>query len=373
MKTGVNLHLSKTQIALHAASAEASVALCAGMALADGEAPEWIHLLPAGEIRTADGRGPYRVADAAALIAASLNAGNDRLILDENHATDLAAPKGEPAPARAWIVELQARQDGIWGKAEWTPTGRELMAEKAYRAISPAIAHRRDGTVTAILRASLVNRPNLQGLTTLHQETDMNLLEKLLKTLGLETGTSEDALVAAVAGLHQARADGAVALQAQLAPIAVAAGLTGAADATALLAAVTRLKTADAAGADQTITALQTELNGVVVELNQIKDTTKRKAAEAFVDGAIRDRRAGVSPRRDEYIALHIENPARAESLVAGLPALNASHTGVLPPAAKDGAAQLTPEQKHAVALMGVSEADYLKTIQAEQKTEAAL
>ena len=32
-------------------------------------APDWVHLLPAGEIRTCDGRGPYRVPDAARTFA----------------------------------------------------------------------------------------------------------------------------------------------------------------------------------------------------------------------------------------------------------------------------------------------------------------
>ncbi len=40
----------------------------------DGEhaVPEWVHLLPAGDlIRTGDDRGPYRIENAAAIIAAS--------------------------------------------------------------------------------------------------------------------------------------------------------------------------------------------------------------------------------------------------------------------------------------------------------------
>lgn len=147
-------------------------ALCAALPLPPAEpdaAPRYIHLLPAGEVTTMDGRGPYRVPSAAALIAASLAVG-DRLPIDENHSTDIAAPKGAPSPAQGWIIGLQARSDGIWGEVEWNAAGRGLVAEKAYRHISPVIAHRPDGTVTGILRASLVNRPNLRGLTALHQQ-----------------------------------------------------------------------------------------------------------------------------------------------------------------------------------------------------------
>ena len=141
-------------------------ALCSAIELPSGTVPDWLHLLPVGEISTNDGRGPYRAPDASALIASSLVGG--KLCLDENHATDLLAPKGGSAPARGWIVELQSRDDGIWGRVEWTPAGRRLMEAGEYRGVSPVIAHRRDGTVTAILRASLTNTPNLRGLTSLH-------------------------------------------------------------------------------------------------------------------------------------------------------------------------------------------------------------
>jgi phage I-like protein len=67
--------------------------------------PEWVHLLPIGTFSGVDGRGPYTVPDPAAVIAASMAV--RRLPVDENHATDLAAPKGEPSPARGWIVEMQ--------------------------------------------------------------------------------------------------------------------------------------------------------------------------------------------------------------------------------------------------------------------------
>lgn len=100
------------------------VILHSALALAaDGSVPEWIHLVPAGEFRGADGRGPYRLRDAAALITASMGPGR-RLPLDENHSTDLAATRGEPAPARGWIVDLQSRPDGIWGAS----SGRSPVA-----------------------------------------------------------------------------------------------------------------------------------------------------------------------------------------------------------------------------------------------------
>ena len=116
-----------------------------------GEVPDWIHLLPTakGELRTFDGRGPYKLADAAAVIAASMAADprdGGSLLVDENHALELSAPKGGPSPSRGRIVEMQARADGIWGRVEWSESGRALLAERAYRGISPVIIRRRSGT-----------------------------------------------------------------------------------------------------------------------------------------------------------------------------------------------------------------------------------
>jgi phage I-like protein len=146
-----------------------SIALCAASAISlpRGDVPAWVHLLPPGAIRTVDGRGPYQV-DAHA-VAAAFKAG-DKLPIDENHAIDLAKSTGQPSPARGWIVGLQARADGVWGAVEWNSAGAALMADCAYRGISPAILHNQSGKVLAVLRASLTNTPNLQGLTTLHSQ-----------------------------------------------------------------------------------------------------------------------------------------------------------------------------------------------------------
>ena len=165
------------------------------MSIGSGLAPpDWLHLLPAGEIRTNDGRGPYRVPDARALIAGSMAGG--KLVLDEDHATDLAAPKGLPAPARGWITELQNRADGIWGRVAWTAEGRRMVEAREYRGISPVIVHAKDGTVTALLRATLTNTPNLTGLIALHaKENDMELRSALIRMLDLPATSDDTAII----------------------------------------------------------------------------------------------------------------------------------------------------------------------------------
>jgi hypothetical protein len=357
-------HRPNPTLSLHADTASA-VALCATMPLPDSDgAPDWIHLLPSGTVATIDGRGPYRVADAAALIAANRIACGDRLVLDENHATDLAAPKGEPAPARGWIVELQARDDGIWGKVDWTRSGTALMADRAYRHISPAILHDQANNVTAILRASLVNRPNLKGLKALHQETSMDLLAKLCAALGMPAGSTEDQLMA-----HLSARPGtstAAALQAALDPIAAVVGLAAGADASAVLAGVQK-----ATGGDgKTVASLQAELSSVTNRLNSLVQANATEKATAFVDAEIRRGRVGVKPLRDHYIAMHAADPARVEKEIAALPVLGSGGLPLIPTAEpdKDGNLALNADQRQAAKLLGVSEKDFAETLKAERQ-----
>lgn len=353
-------------ISLHSASAAASaIALCSAVALPDdvAGAPEWIHLVPAGSLSTVDGRGPYRVADAAALVDASLQAADGgRLVLDENHSTDLAAPKGEPAPARGWIIALQARADGIWGKVEWTKAGAALMADKAYRHVSPVITHRADGLVTAILRASLVNKPNLRGLTALHQEQPMDFLKKLAASLGLpETATEAEILAAA--------ARSQTALQSALDPIAAVAGLAAGSDATAILAGVESLKATS--GESATITALQSELSVLGKKFTALQTATATKEATAFVDGEIRKGRVGVKPLREHYIAMHAVDPARVEKEIGALPVIGGSTVATASPPApdKDGNVPLDESQLAIAQLMGIDPKAYAATLKAERET----
>ncbi len=197
----------------------------------------------------------------------------------------------------------------------------------------------------------------------------MTLLQRLLKALGLEDSTSEDALVAAVTGLHQANVDAKAALQAQLAPIAKAAGLADNATAEAIIGAVAAKTGGDVA----TIEGLQQELATTATALNTLKTQIATDRATAFVDDAIKAGKVGVRPLRDHYIAMHAQDPARVEKEIGALPALGPSGALAVPPSRKDGKVELTPEQRQAVALMGVSEEAYRKTLEAEAAAETAL
>ncbi|MFD1342888.1 phage protease [Litorisediminicola beolgyonensis] len=332
------------------------------------EAPEWIHLLNLGEQHTADSRGPYQVADLEEIIAASLQAAEGLdLPIDENHATDLAAPKGGAAPARGWIKELQARSDGIWGRVEWTKAGREMVQERAYRAISPVVTHDKTKRIRAILRASLVNRPNLRGLAALNMETDeMSFLQKLAKALGLGEDASEaDVLVA----VKKSGNSDTTAMQSALSDVSVALGLAEDADPSEI---VTAAQAAMSSGddSDEIITSLQSELAGVTTQLNELRSDRTREKAEAFVDGAIKRNVVGVKPQRERYIAMHQRDADETEALINGLPTLGPSGTSIEPPAAKGDTVSLNSAQREAAKLLGIPAADYAKTLETEREQQ---
>lgn len=357
-----------------------------------GGAEEWIMLMPIGSgglVATVDGRGPYRVADATKLASASLHSHGGRLPIDENHATDLAAPQGRPAPARGWAVALDARADGIYGKVEWSAPGSALMAEKAYRFISPVIIHDKAGNVLDLPRASLTNTPNLRGMAALNsQETDdMDLLAQLRAALGLDDSADASTVVAKVksacghstamnsiaraAGLAET-ADAATVLATvttlkagtALASIAKAAGLNEDSGVAAIVTAVTAL----AAGVPDTVKALQAELATVTTSLNALRTTAATEKATAFVDGAIREGRVGVKPLREHYITMHAADPARVEKEIGAMPKLGPSGLPETPPAPKkDGTVSLNAAQETAAKLLGIDPKVYAKTLAAEQ------
>lgn len=339
-----------------------STALCAALALPDGETPpEWIKILPAGRIDTVDGRGPYRASDLQSIIANSLQAAGGKLVVDENHSTDLAAPRGEAAPARGWIVELAARADGIHGRVEWTEAGRALLADRAYRGLSPVIVHDKQGEVLSVLRVSLTNVPNLRGMTALHAvgATMEELMKRLRDALGLGPDVDEAAILAKIKSLSGVAAQASEALK----PIALAAGLKEDADASVVLNAVTTLAKADASG-DQ-VKALQSELAGVTTALNALRAERATDKATAFVDDAIKAGRVGVKPLREHYIARHAADPASVEKEINALPILTGAAASALPPT-KGGAPSLQAEQAQAAKLLGLSVETFSKTLQAE-------
>ena len=328
--------------------------------------PEWVHLIPAGTFNGVDGRGPYTLKDPEAVIAASM-VNDARPAIDENHAIDLAATTGQPSPARGYIVEMQARADGIWGRVDWTPPGLAMMTNREYRGISPVFTHAKDGTVLSILRAALTNNPNLAQLGKLHhQETGMDLA-RLRAALGLAETADETAIMAAIAANRTAVATHAQ----QMTAIATAAGLTAGVpvDQVVTTLQAQRAGATDAQKMAATITNLETQ---VALMRNQ----SATAAATAFVDAAIKSGKPLVA-LRDHYIARHVTDATAVETEINAMISINGG--AVVAPAGNaggaGGGAALTATDKAVAAMMGldpVKFAEFKKTQVSSQDGRAA-
>ena len=130
--------------------------------------------------------------------------------VDENHATDLKASKGESAPAMGWFNNIRTEEDGsLWADVTWTARGQAALEAQEYRYISPVFEVDTAGEIVKILRAGLTNTPNidLPALNSTQtapadnpaKETKMN--KELCAALGLREDATENEAIAAVNAL----------------------------------------------------------------------------------------------------------------------------------------------------------------------------
>lgn len=319
--------------------------------------PEWVHLLPTGTFSGVDGRGPFELGDPAELIAASLKSGR-KLPIDINHATDLIAKDGKATPAVGWIVALEGRQDGIWGRVEWNGRGREALAGRDYGYLSPVFTHPKTKPfrIAQLLRAALTNDPNLTLTSLHHRKHEDDHMEKAMReALGLpETASSEEILQAAkdrVSELKQATA--------AMARIAKAAGLPETAAETEI---VTALNTRKAGKADDAeIKALEQQITALNSRLTEVTTHSARKDAEAAINLAIEEGKI-VPALRDRYIARHMADPADVDGEIKLMPSINSGgirrHLG----AGAEGEQTLSGPDAEVAELMGLDPKKFAET-----------
>ena len=170
-------------------------------------APLWVELIPTGNIQDGkawiegrDGRtwvnnNPQGIVDA-------FEANGADLPIDVEHATELKAPNGDPAPAVGWIKALEVRDGGsIWGLVEWNDEGRWLVQDKSYRYLSPVFTYNtKTKRILQLYSAGLTNQPNLH-LTALNQRikpTGDDAMLAICTALGLSAEATEAQAVSAI-------------------------------------------------------------------------------------------------------------------------------------------------------------------------------
>lgn len=314
-----------------------------------GKVPSEIECIPApdddGKVRGRDGRSWFF--DQPELV---IRNSPDRITIDINHSTDLAAPRGGEAPAAGWINgrELEVRDGAIWGKPRWNKRGKAAVEDEDYYATSPVFDYDGAGRITRLVRVSLCNNPNLDlvALNTPILDEDVDdlppeslTMKSLLKALGLPETASE--------------AEGLVALNAMLTNHQTALNATKTPD---LQLFVPR--------AD--FESMQTRALNAETKISDDAKTAREKAVEQKLDAA---QSAGkiVPSSREFYRATCMAEGGmeKFDSFIKTAPVIvepGATITGE-PPADKAKTA-LNAAQKSVADSLGLSEAEFLKGVQ---------
>jgi len=333
--------------------------------------PEWVMLIPAGEFSGRDGRGPFRLANAERVIAATealgLTAG---VPIDYDHATDFAAPKGRPAPAAGWIRELEERAGALWGRVDWTPHGAKAITSREYRYLSPVFQYAPDGAVTRLLRAGLTNNPNLYltaisaraaGAVTPHPERSNamdTLLQQLCEILGLDDDASPEEVLAAVRALSDGARDDDDEDDDEDGEGDDTSDGDCADDGDGDAADAMR------AGADPARYVAVAQFQRVLGELNQMRAERASERAERAVDDAIKagklipaQRQWALSYCQADFKGFAAFAARQPAAFGAGFDSAAATFT---PAPARAAAATLTATETAICAQLGLSPADYL-------------
>lgn len=184
-----------------------------------GGVAEWYHLVPMGRFQGRDGRGPYVLDQPEDVLEAFAAWGAD-LCVDYDHQSLTAAQKQGAVPASGWIKELQVREDGIWGRIDWTEAAAARLQAKEYRYLSPVFHY--DPATGAVLRlvgAGLTSNPNLHLQAAASRQGDAmdELLERLRYLLNLPLTSTADEISAELdklkAMIQSQQADAAAAAQ----------------------------------------------------------------------------------------------------------------------------------------------------------------
>lgn len=301
---------------------------------AEGGAPEWIMLYPAGRLVVGRDKRRFTVQDPAAVIAATRPM--LPLVIDYEHDFELRSP-GQDTPAAGWIEDLEVRDGAIWGRVAWAERAANAIAGREWRFISPVLLFRRDTDpmeVVALASAGLTHRPNLD-LKALnraaHTPTEDPVKDLLIKLFGLKADATDADIIAAANALKVEHDKALNSVATAYVP---------------------------KAQHDETVAAL----NKARGELEAIAEAGRKARATELIDGAVS---AGkIAPAaRDAYLALANNSFDATKAAIDAMPVVlqpGADKTAKADPAAANARA-LTAEEKALCAQLGVAEADFLK------------
>lgn len=152
---------------------------------ANGEPPAWIQLFGAGVLSAVDGR--VFLNDRPEEVVRAFVADSRQLPIDWEHATEVKAPVGEPAPAAGWISQLEVRKGELWAAVDWTENAAAQIRRREYRHVSPAFRmDPKTGRVLKLTSVAITNRPAL-SLRALASRNDAmsEVEERISRALGV--------------------------------------------------------------------------------------------------------------------------------------------------------------------------------------------
>ncbi len=290
--------------------------------------PVWVQLTPRGAVEARDRR---RFVFDPERLAAAFADDTLKLPIDFDHETEYAMLLGSK-PARAWIVAVEARAEGLFGKVEWLPDAVTALAAKAYRYISPTFWRDEDGVTARLLKgAALVSSPALgmPAIASASQTKEAPMLKEILAALGLKEAASLPETLSAITALSMPDPE----------------------------------KFVPAAQHAATVAALSAA-QATIDAANQAAQTAR---CATLVDGAIAAGKLAPAAK-DQYLALASAAYDATKAAIDAMPVLlKPGQDPAIPgdPAATAGS--LTDAERAIVRNLGVSEADFLAARAAER------
>lgn len=352
----------------HTASPDAgtNTAIAAAVPVLDdqGKVQKRIQILPFGDpFHGRDGRGPYRLVDAAhaqAVIDATAAVQRDtELFIDYDHQSVLAVPKGGTARAAGWIKGLSVEADGIHAEVEWTAPALAALEAGEYRYVSPHFRFAQaDGRITRLVNVGLTNSPNLDlaAIAAADMDTstgDAKPMKSIATALGLADDASEEEVLAAIKDMMEKSTAQASALAAAKLPeVRKALGLAENADDAAIATAL--VEALDAIDPAQFVPRASYDAlaKGIREEAE--------KSAIAAVDQAIAD---GKVPPAQRAWALNLvkKDEASFHSFLAGAAPFAAGDIITEKSGDKD-APKLSADEAAIASQLGITEEQFLKS-----------
>lgn len=174
--------------------------------------PEVIRVLPKGHVSSTKGDFEVDDRDIAGIIR-QFKARRLDLVIDYEHQT----LSDVQAPAAAWIKDLYPGEDALMARVEWTKKGREYIANKEYRYLSPVVLVKKADQHAAVFHsAALTNTPAITGMFAIINSDALSIEEEeeprmelsaLIELLGLEEGTAEEDVLKRIKELTQQAAE----------------------------------------------------------------------------------------------------------------------------------------------------------------------